>query len=92
LTALSAHWAGRKSIETVGQQAARQQLSDFHAVLCDTFGVARDTSPLAVIIRGVKTALPPPTIVHRNSIAPPLPSFQLQPNFETELRQVLPPP
>lgn len=92
LTALSAHWAGRKSIETVGQQAARQQLSDFHAVLCDTFGVARDETPLSVIIRGVKTSLPPPTIVHRNSIAPPLPSFRLQPNFETELRQVLPPP
>ena len=92
LTALAAHWAGRKGMETVGQQAARQQLSDFHAVLCDTFGVARDPTPLSIIIRNVKSTLPPPTIVNRNSIAPPIPSFHLQSGYEAELRQVLPPP
>ncbi|MGV3484294.1 MAG: hypothetical protein ACO1RT_07740 [Planctomycetaceae bacterium] len=92
LTALSAHWAGRQSIESVGQQAARQQLSDFHAVLCDTFGISRGESPMTVFIRGVQVVLPKPTILHRDPIAPPLPTFQLQPGFESELRQVLPPP
>jgi len=92
LTALSAHWAGRKSIENVGQQAARQQLSDFHAVLCDTFGIARDALPQSVTIRGVKTPLPPPTIVSRAPIAPAIAAFQWQATFEAELRQVLPPP
>ncbi len=42
LTTLSTLWAGGQSTRNVGQQAARQQLADFHAVLCDTFGVARD--------------------------------------------------
>jgi hypothetical protein len=92
LAALAAHWAGRQSLESVGQQAAKQQLSDFHAVLCDTFGVARDESPPSVFIRGIKVPLPKPTIVHRDAVAPALPYFRLQPNFENELRQVLSPP
>ncbi len=92
LTALAAHWSGRQSIETVGQQAARQQLADFHAVLCDTFGICRSETPLSITIRGQSVPLPKPTIVQREPIAPPTPSFQLQPSFENELRQVLPPP
>lgn len=92
LTALSVHWAGRQSMENVGQQAARQQLSDFHAVLCDAFGVARDETPLLIAVRGLQVSLPKPTILHRESVAPPLPLYQFQPAFENELRNVLPPP
>jgi len=92
LTALSVHWAGRQSMENVGQQAARQQLSDFHAVLCDAFGVARDETPLSIAVRGLQVALPKPTILHREPVAPPLPLFQFQPAFENELRNVLSPP
>lgn len=92
LTALSAHWAGRQSIESVGQQAARQQLCDFHAVLCDTFGIARSETPMTISIRGLQVTMPKPTILHRDPVAPPLPTFQLQSSFENELRQVLPPP
>ena len=40
-TTLAAVWSGGHSTRNVGQQAAAQQLADFHAVLCDTFGVAR---------------------------------------------------
>jgi hypothetical protein len=92
LAALAAHWAGRQSLESVGQQAAKQQLSDFHAVLCDTFGVARDESPPSIFIRGIRVSLPKPTIVHRDAVASALPLYRLQPNFENELRQVLSPP
>ena len=48
LTTLSTFWAGGRNTKNVGQQAARQQLADFHAVLCDTFGVARMTEPAMV--------------------------------------------
>ncbi len=92
LTALTAHWAGRQSMENVGQQAARQQLSDFHAVLCDTFGVARDDSGLSILIRNVQVPLPKPTILQRESIAPALPLYELQASFENDLRQLLKPP
>jgi len=89
LTTLSAHWAGRKSIETVGQQAARQQLSDFHAVLCDAFGIARGTPPI-ITVRGHVTSLPPATIVKKESIGPPTLAVELRPGFEADLSQVLP--
>lgn len=92
LAAVAAHWAGQQSLESVGQQAARQQLSDFHAVLCDTFGVSRDEKPMTVSMRGVRVPLPKPTIMQRESVAPPMPSYQLQGSFESELRQVLSPP
>jgi len=92
LTALSVHWAGRQSMDNVGQQAARQQLSDFHAVLCDAFGVARDETPLSIAVRGLQVALPKPTILHCEPVAPPLPLFQFQPAFENDLRNVLSPP
>jgi hypothetical protein len=92
LAAVAAHWAGQQSLESVGQQAARQQLSDFHAVLCDAFGVSRDEKPLTVSMRGVRVPLPKPTIMQREPIAPPMPLYQLQASFESELRQVLSPP
>jgi hypothetical protein len=92
LAGLAAHWAGRQSIETVGQQAARQQLADFHAVLCDTFGIARSDHQLTITVRGASVALPKPTIVQRDPIAPAVPNYQLQSSFENELAQVLPPP
>ncbi len=90
LTAFMAHWVGRQNIESVGQQAAKQQLSDFHAVLCDTFGIARDETGMSIRIRGAGVLLPKPTINRREPVGPLLPLFELSPAFENELTQVLP--
>jgi hypothetical protein len=43
-------------------------------------------------MRGVRVPLPKPTIMQREPIAPPMPLYQLQASFESELRQVLSPP
>ncbi len=92
IAALAAQWAGRHSIESVGQQAAKQQLSDFHAVLCDVFGLARDSAGLSISIKGNKTMLPKPTIASKPAIGPATPDYRLQPGFESELQQLLPRP
>lgn len=92
IAALAAQWAGRNSIESVGQQAAKQQLSDFHAVLCDAFGLAREPAGLSISVKGIKTTLPKPTITQKPAVGPTLPDYRLQTSFETELQQLLPRP
>lgn len=90
LTTLSAVWAGSQNTRHVGQQAARQQLADFHAVLCDTFGVARPETPLSIQVAGEETPLPTPQIIRRESVGPNLPVHRVRDEFRQELQRQLP--
>ncbi len=89
LTAAAAVWAGGKTASLVEQQAAKQQLVDFVAVLCDTFGVARATQQPAIRLGKSESLLPPPKIVQREPVGPSLASTQVNPRFEARLAEVL---
>ena len=90
LTTLSAMWAGGQSTRNVGQQAARQQLADFHAVLCDTYGVARSKKPIKIAVAGAQETLPQSQIVRREAIGPTLPVYRIRDEFRQELQRLVP--
>ena len=90
LTTLSAVWAGGKNSRNVGQQAAKQQLADFQAVLCDVFGVARPDPPGSVIVADVRETLPAPQIACREPIGPTLIVYRVRDEFRQELSRHLP--
>ena len=90
LTTLSTMWAGGQNTRNVGQQAARQQLADFHAVLSDAFGVARiEQSPL-VVVGGSKEVLPLSQITRRNAVGPTLSVYRIRDEFRQELHRLIP--
>ena len=91
LTTLSALWAGKKNVQNVGQQAARQQLSDFHAVLCDTFGLMRPEIRPSIYVDGAKVNLMPPKISQRPPIELSLPYYQIREEFQADLERLVPP-
>ena len=88
-TTLATLWAGGQNTRNVGQQAARQQLADFHAVLCDTFGVMR-ADDLTVQVAGIREALPISQIVRREPVGPTLPLYRIRDDFRQELQRQLP--
>lgn len=89
-TTLAATWAGGKNTRNVGQQAAIQQLSDFHAVLCDTFGVARSIAPVSIRVAGNKVVLPVSQIATREAIGPTMPVYRVRDEFRQELQRLVP--
>jgi len=90
LTTLSTLWAGGQNTRNVGQQAAKQQLADFLAVLCDTYGVARvETSP-TILVAGSKETLPASQIVRREPLGPALSVYRVRSEFRQELQRLLP--
>ncbi len=89
LTAVTSIWAGGKNAAHVEQQAARQQLADLIAVLCDTFGIARSDSLPEIRVAGSSVKLPTPVITKREPIGPALASYQWQPAFDIELKHQL---
>ena len=91
LTTLSALWAGKKNVQNVGQQAARQQLSDFHAVLCDTFGLMRPEIRPSICVDGANVTLMPPKISQRPPIELSLPYYQIREEFQADLERLVPP-
>lgn len=90
LTTLSTVWAGGQSTRQVGHQAARQQLADFHAVLCDAYGVARPTEPPTIRFQAGSERLPAPKIVGGDPREPRLPLLRLRTEFQRELENLLP--
>ena len=90
LTTLSTMWAGGQNTRNVGQQAARQQLADFQAVLCDTFGVARTDKHDVTLVAGSKERLPVSQIARREAIGPTLPVYRIQDEFRQELQRTIP--
>ena len=90
LTTLSAMWAGGQNTRNVGQQAARQQLADFQAVLCDTFGIARTNKHDIVLVSGSKEKLPISQIARREPIGPTLPVYRVHDEFPAELQRLIP--
>lgn len=90
LTTLSTLWAGGQSTREVGRQAARQQLADFHAVLCDTFGVARMTDLPKIRVGGVRESIAPSQIVVREPYGPTLPLYRVRDEFRQELQAHVP--
>lgn len=89
LAAAAAVWAGGKTASLVEQQAAKQQLIDFVAVLCDTFGVARATTSPKIRVGKAQCDLPAPKITMRDPLGPTLTNVQWNPGFEPELRKRL---
>lgn len=90
LTTLSAMWAGGKNSQHVGMQAAKQQLADFHVVLCDAFGVARPETPPEVMVAETREVLPPPQIRRREPVGPVLAVYRVRDEFRQELARHLP--
>ena len=90
LTTLSTLWAGSQNMRNVGRQAARQQLADFHAVLCDTFGVARPDIPQTIRVAGVKEPVGPSKIVVREPCSQALPVYRVRDEFRQELQRLVP--
>lgn len=90
LTTLSAMWAGGQNTRNVGQQAARQQLADFHAVLCDTFGIARMTEMPSITVAGAKEKIVPSKIIVREPCGPTLSVHHVRDEFRQELQRLVP--
>ncbi|EMI45805.1 hypothetical protein [Rhodopirellula sp. SWK7] len=90
LGALAAMWAGNQGAREVGQQAARQQLSDFLAVLCDELGVARPDPPMKVRVAGHEIALPASRISRSETSGPTMPVYRVRDEFVNELNKLLP--
>jgi hypothetical protein len=90
LSAFAAYWAGKRSANSVGQQAARQQLSDFLGILCDTCGVPRAEEAVKVQMGGQTVALPAPNV----QVLPPereaMVYWRVRPSFAKELSAQLP--
>lgn len=90
LATAAAFWAGGQGTRNVGQQAARQQLADFHAVLCDTFGVAREDEPPEIRVGPTNERLAAPKIVAREAFGPTLALYRMAEPFQQELKKLLP--
>lgn len=89
LTTLSALWAGGQNTRNVGHQAARQQLADFHAVLCDTFGLARISEPATIEVDGQSERIIEPKIILRDPIGATLPYYRLREEFRLDLQKLV---
>lgn len=89
LTAAASVWAGGRTASLVEQQAAKQQLVDFIAVLCDAFGVAREADLPRIRIANQETRLPAAKIGVREPVGPTLIDCQWRPDFEVELKRLL---
>ena len=90
LTTFATMWAGKQNSRSVEQQAARQQVADFHAVLCDTFGVARAKDPLKIEIADRIDTLPQPKISVREAFGPIQPLYQIGDGFNKSLKTQFP--
>jgi hypothetical protein len=90
LTAFATAWAGKQNTRNVEQQAARQQVADFQAVLCDTFGVARVETPPKIEVGGKQEKLPPPKIIARSASGPALTLYKIREEFKQDLQKLLP--
>ena len=93
LTVFAQNWAGKQNLRNVELQAAKQQLSDFLAVLCDTFGVQRPTTPPTIRLAGVAQRLGESKITTREPFEPGrvLPLMRMRREFTEELRRVCSP-
>ncbi|TWU32967.1 hypothetical protein [Novipirellula artificiosorum] len=90
LTTLSALWAGGANTRNVGQQAAKQQLADFHAALSDSLGVNRLEEPVTIKVSQSNVTLPLSQIVRREAVGPTLAVYRIRDEFREELKQRLP--
>jgi hypothetical protein len=90
LTTLSTLWAGGQNTRNVGQQAARQQLADFHAVLCDTFGVARMTDAPTITVAGANEKVVLSKIIVREPFGATLTIHHVRDEFRKELQRTVP--
>lgn len=89
LTTLSTLWAGKQSTRNVGHQAARQQLADFHAVLCDTFGLARVTETPTIRVAGNAERLVDAKIVIREPVGASVSLYRIRDEFRDELKEMV---
>lgn len=89
LTAMATMWAGGQNTRMISQQAASQQLSDFHAVLCDTLGVARFEKPPSIKVGASRLLLPTPSTPVKTSAAEKLTLYRVHDAFPQELQTLV---
>ncbi len=92
LTIMSTMWAANRGTQDVSQQAARQQLADFLAVLCDELGVARPDPPMDVRVGNVDVTLPPSRIASGEPPERMVSLYRVRDEFIAELKRLLPRP
>lgn len=93
LAGAAAWWAGNKNIRNIEFQAARQQLTDFHAILCDVHGVARPQIAPSIRVLDRSEVLAVSSVARGESIGGyVLPWVHAREEFADELRKILPPP
>ncbi|MEO9591224.1 MAG: hypothetical protein ABJG45_06560, partial [Rhodopirellula bahusiensis] len=92
LTIMSTMWAANRGTQDVSQQAARQQLADFLAVLCDELGVARPEPSMDVRVGNANVTLPPSRIAGGEPPERMMSLFRLRDEFVAELKRLLPRP
>ncbi|KLU06328.1 putative transmembrane protein [Rhodopirellula islandica] len=92
LTIMSTMWAANRGTQDVSQQAARQQLADFLAVLCDELGVARPDPPMDVRVGNTNVTLPPSRITSGEPPEKMVSLFRVRDEFVSELKRLLPRP
>lgn len=92
LTIMSTMWAANRGTQDVSQQAARQQLADFLAVLCDELGVARPDPPMDVRVGNADVTLPPSRIASGEPPERMVSLYRLRDEFIAELKRLLPRP
>ncbi|MEM9366617.1 MAG: hypothetical protein AAGD07_11525 [Planctomycetota bacterium] len=90
LSAFATLWAGNQGSREIAQHAARQQLSDFLAVLCDALGLARAEGSLQVTVDGKKVVVPTSQLETILSAGPTITLLQVRNEFLSELNKTLP--
>ncbi len=90
LAAFAAMWAGGQNTRHVGQQAAKQQLATFHAVLCDTFGFARPSDETVIMVEKQQQVLPSAKVAPFDSLGEPLKLYVVRDEFSRELQRQIP--
>jgi hypothetical protein len=85
-------WGGGLVLVDIEQQAARQQLSNFLAVLCDSLGIPRadkETNPVTLTVGDQQVQLPAPTVTRRTAAEVGMVQWHVRESFLNELQQYL---
>lgn len=90
LATLANYWSGRQATQSIGQQAARRQVSNFTAVLCDAFGIPRFLEKPEVVVKETALTLPKPQIPAGPPPRNAMLLWQLRDAFRSDLDQLLP--
>ncbi len=90
ITGIVAAQVSGEATKKMSATAAAQQLSDFHAALCDCLGLARPEPPPTIRLDADPLPLPPPKMATLPPTAATLPLRKVRDEFLDELGRLLP--